>query len=156
NADGSFSLANPTTGGTFSFDYLLANAGGTDAATVTVEVLEPPAAGDDPPAGGILVVFFGNPAGTVVSSSGASTNLLANDTLGFPNASITSFGGGDLGGTVADNTAGSGVALAEGTLTVNADGSFSFANAFSGIFSFNYRLENAAGSADATVEIVVI
>ncbi|MGB3237833.1 MAG: hypothetical protein WBB29_06035 [Geitlerinemataceae cyanobacterium] len=38
----------------------------------------------------------------------------------------------------------------------NADGSFSVASTLlPGVFSFNYRLESAAGSADAKVEVMI-
>jgi hypothetical protein len=84
--------------------------------------------------------------------------LLDNDSLGFPAASITSFGGGDLGGAVTDNAAGSSVALAGGTLTVNSDGSITLASATTPFvnYTFSYRLENAAGASDAEVKIFVI
>ena len=55
----------------------------------------------------------------------ADDNLLSNDDLGLPAATLTHFGGGSLGGVVTDNGAGASVALAGGTLQVNADGSFS-------------------------------
>jgi len=83
--------------------------------------------------------------------------LLGNDSLGSPAASITSFGGGDLGGAVTDNAAGSSVALAGGTLTVGSDGSITLVNAiFLGTHIFSYRLENAAGSSDASVTLNVL
>ena len=84
--------------------------------------------------------------------------LIGNDEPGIPAAVLVSFGGGDLGGTVADYSAGSSVALGvDGILAVNADGSFQFraANGQSGTFQFQYRIENLIGSSDATVTIVV-
>src|SRR5581483_3027048 len=60
-------------------------------------------------------------------SIAASGGLLANDAPGTPAASISSFGGGDLGGAVTDNGAGGTVAIAPGgSLNVNADGSVNF------------------------------
>ena len=80
------------------------------------------------------------------------------DDLGFPSATIASFGGGSLGGAVTDNAAGSSVALAGGTLQVNADGSFSLTGQpfIAGTYTFDYRLQNAAGSSDATVTLMIM
>lgn len=79
------------------------------------------------------------------------------DDLGSPAGTIVSFGGGDAPGTVTSNTAGATVAFAGGTLQVNANGTFSLTGQpFSqGTFTFEYRLENAAGFDDATVTIVI-
>jgi hypothetical protein len=93
--------------------------------------------------------------------------LLNNDSLGFPAASITSFGGGDLGGAVTDHAAGSSVALPGGSLTstpptnvltVGSDGSIKLVNANNPFvtYTFSYRLANAAGSSDASVTLFVI
>ncbi len=87
---------------------------------------------------------------------GAGAGLLANDDVGNPASLVNSFGGGSLGGAVTDNTAGSSVALAGGTLTVNADGSFDLvAPTGVGAFTFDYRITNPLGSSDATVTIGV-
>jgi hypothetical protein len=91
-------------------------------------------------------------------NEGEATGLLANDDRGLPAADLVSFGGGDLSGSVADNAAGATVAVgADGSITVNADGSFDFQaeSGFDGEFSFDYRIENVAGTADATVTIDV-
>lgn len=79
------------------------------------------------------------------------------DDLGFPAATITHFGGGSLGGTVIDNLAGATVALAGGSLQVNANGTFSLTGQpfTQGTFTFNYRLANAVGLDDATVTILI-
>lgn len=150
NADGSFSLANPTITGDYTFQYRLENSAGSDDATVTIQVQQLPDAIDDPDyfmlAGGGLAIDPAN-------------GLLANDTLGFPEATLVSFGGGMLGGVVTDNAAGTTLsplpAFADGSLLVNADGSLSFTppTGFNGDFTFQYRLENAAGFDDATVTI---
>ncbi|MEX0914557.1 MAG: Ig-like domain-containing protein, partial [Wenzhouxiangellaceae bacterium] len=88
----------------------------------------------------------------------AASGLLANDNRGVPDAPLTNFGGGDLGGAVTDHAAGSTVTLgADGSLTVNADGSFQFQaqTGFEGDFSFQYRIGNPLGDSDATVSIQV-
>ncbi|WP_435105319.1 cadherin domain-containing protein [Arhodomonas sp. AD133] len=89
--------------------------------------------------------------------SAPAPGLLDNDALGDPAGDIASYGGGDLGGSVTDHTAGNSVSLAGGTLTVNADGSFSLANAPSepGTYTFDYRLSNGSAQDDGTVTIVV-
>jgi hypothetical protein len=166
NADGSFSLTNPTAAGSYSFDYQLSNSGGTSDGTVSILVGIPPVAmedGVDDPAtvdNEELVVLILDPTGQVYNASPftAFGGLLDNDSLGFPAASITSFGGGDLGGAVTDNAAGSSVALAGGTLTVGSDGSIKLVNANNPFvtYTFSYRLENAAGASDAEVKIFVI
>ena len=88
----------------------------------------------------------------------AAQGLLANDALGVPEAELTGFGGGDLGGTVTDQTAGTTVALgADGSLTVNADGAFQFQaeSGFEGTIVFEYQIENAGGTSQAQVTIQV-
>jgi hypothetical protein len=166
NGDGSFSLLNPTTTGTYSFDYQLSNAGGTSDGTVNIVVGIPPVAVadgvDDPATTTVderLFVISLDPTGQVYNASPVTAfgGLLGNDTLGSPAASITSFGGGDLGGAVTDHAAGSPVALAGGTLTVGSDGSITLVNApFFVTHTFSYRLENAAGVSDAEVTLFVL
>jgi hypothetical protein len=78
------------------------------------------------------------------------------DVLGVPAAQVASFGGGDLGGTVADNPAGTTVGLAGGQLTLAADGTLTLvAPTAAGVHAFDYRLSNAAGTSDATVTITI-
>ncbi len=85
----------------------------------------------------------------------AAPGVLANDSLGVPLATLTSFGGGSLGGAVTDNAAGATVALAGGTVTVNADGSVSFSPAVAGSYTVQYRLSNVNGTSDGTVTFTV-
>ncbi|NND33142.1 MAG: hypothetical protein HKN76_11175, partial [Saprospiraceae bacterium] len=99
---------------------------------------------------------------TTIEDTNLAEDLFADngsgaDNLGFPAATIASFGGGSLGGTVTSNAAGSSVALADGTLTVNANGSITLTGQpFTlGTYTFMYRLTNVAGSDDATVTIEV-
>ena len=165
NADGSFSFTPATSfSGDFTFDYRVANAVGIDDATVTIAVQSPPTAVDDGPAAASAPGdLFHTALNTTLDSTatGGDDNLLSNDDLGFPAATISSFGDGDLGGVVTDHAAGATVSPlpgeATGSLTVNADGSFSFtpATGFSGDFTFDYQLTNAAGTSDATVTIAV-
>ncbi|HKK74361.1 MAG TPA: Ig-like domain-containing protein [Saprospiraceae bacterium] len=80
------------------------------------------------------------------------------DYLGFPTGAISSFGGGDLGGSVTSNTAGSSVSLANGTLTVESTGAISLTgpNLTVGTYTFSYRLQNAVGNDEGAVTIEVI
>lgn len=82
--------------------------------------------------------------------------LLDNDTRGIPAATVTSFGGGTLGGTVTSNAA-SGTATfgVGGSLTVNAAGGFTYtpATGFTGAFTFSYRITSVNGTSDALVTI---
>ena len=134
--------------GDYSFDYRLENAAGFDDATVTIQVQQLPVAVADSYTTELNV--------TLEVTTVDLDDLLDNDTLGYPPASIASFGGGDLAGDAGSNLAGTGVGLAGGTLTVNANGSFTLTTPTqSGSFSFDYRLTNLAGSDDATVTIQI-
>ncbi len=148
-ADGSFTLTTPADGGHYTFQYRITNAAGSSEATVTIDVQRPPDAVDDGP----YTMTVGTTL-TVLTSD--LDDLLDNDDTGFPSTGIDSFGGGDAPGTVATNPAGTTVAFAGGTLTVNADGSFTLASPDqTGSFTFVYHLENPAGSDDATVTIEI-
>ncbi len=95
-------------------------------------------------------------AGSTLNQAASPGGLLANDFTGAPPGTIASFGGGSLGGAVTSNAAGTSVGLGGGgSLTVYADGSFTFTPAagFSGPFNFSYRVTNSTGSADAAVTI---
>jgi len=84
--------------------------------------------------------------------------VLMNDTLGVPSATVVSFGGGSLAGTVASNPAGSTTMFGTGgSLRVTIDGSIAFtpSTGFNGPFTFMYRIQNAGGVSDATVTIQV-
>ncbi|HET7462839.1 MAG TPA: Ig-like domain-containing protein [Longimicrobium sp.] len=86
----------------------------------------------------------------------AAPGIMANDTRGFPLATVSTFGGGSVTG---NHAPGSSVDLGSGgSLQVNADGSLAFTppTGFTGLFTFNYQISNAAGtSASATVTIAV-
>ncbi|WP_033408949.1 Ig-like domain-containing protein [Rudaea cellulosilytica] len=148
NADGSF-VYTPTTGytGQDSFNYTLTNAGGSSTALVNIVVLNGPAAEPD---------SYTTVVGTALNVS--APGVLVNDNLGNPNATLQSFGGGSLGGSVTTNAPGASVALGTsgGTLTLNANGSLSLtAPATAGTYTFLYRIGNVKGTSDATVTIQV-
>ncbi|RMF80076.1 MAG: S-layer family protein, partial [Chloroflexi bacterium] len=152
NADGSLTVSNPTTTGVFTFDYRIQNVAGFSDATVTVTINQAPIAQDD------AYTFLFNVDQNVAAGAGLFVdNGSGADNLGNPVATLTSFGGGDLGGAVTDNIAGASVALAGGTLTVNADGSWSLTGQpfTPSTFTFDYRLTNAFGTSDATVTLVI-
>jgi hypothetical protein len=92
-----------------------------------------------------------------VGNGDPNQDLLNNDYLGAPAATLTKFGGGSLGGTVDDNSAGSTASSGGHSLTVNGDGSFTFvpASGFTGPFTFQYRLAHANGSSVASVTLGV-
>jgi hypothetical protein len=79
--------------------------------------------------------------------------VIADDDFGVPAATITSFGGGSLGGSVTSHAPGTSAALpGGGTVRLDADGSLSVdTNGNTGELTFQYRLTNAAGTSDATV-----
>ncbi len=64
--------------------------------------------------------------GAVIGTDGGADNLLANDDLGADGAQVTSFTYIDEGGNQQTAEAGSTVDTEQGTLTVNADGTWSF------------------------------
>jgi len=142
-----------TTGGTYPIT-ITANNGVNPNATqsFTLTVNQPPVAAVD---------AYTTDANTAISRTAAAVDdLLDNDSKGFPVATLTSFGAGSLGGAVTDHVAGATVTplpAGSGSLTVGADGSFSFTppTGFTGAFTFQYRLHNVAGDSDATVTINV-
>ena len=70
---------------------------------------------------------------------------------------MASFGGGDAGGTVSDNAAGTAVNFAGGKLTVNTDGSLLIDSPTEeGTFTFEYRLESTLGTSDALVTVEIM
>lgn len=149
NANGSV-VFTPSTDFTGSFNtrYRLSNAAGTSDAIVYFEVGEPATAVDD--------AYQTNQN---VQLDVTSPGVLTNDELGFPAATLVSFGGGSVGGSVTSFAAGAQVAFGiGGFIRVNANGSFSFrppTNA-TGNFTFEYRLSSSTGTSDATVTVEVI
>jgi hypothetical protein len=147
NADGSFEFqAESGFEGDFTFVYRISNPVGSSEANVTIEVQSGPQAVDDD---------FSTLAGELLEV--AAPGVLANDS-GLPDPQVTSFGGGDLGGTATDQAAGTTLSIApDGDLTLNADGSLSFTppTGLTGDFVFDYRIGNDAGQDQATITITV-
>ncbi|WP_139326656.1 PKD domain-containing protein [Natrinema saccharevitans] len=78
------------------------------------------------------------------------------DYLGDPQAEVVGFGGGDLDGETTAYDAGETASLAGGELTVASDGTLQLEDhTKAGTYTFDYRLENEAGSDDATVTVTV-
>lgn len=136
------------TEGVFNLTLTASNLIGSDQQSFTLTVSTAPAAADDEYTT-VATALLDVPVGQ---------GLLANDDLGAPVAELTGFGGGDLGGTVTDQTAGTTVALGtDGSLTVNADGTLQFQaeTGFEGTFVFEYQIENVGGTSQAQVDIQV-
>lgn len=161
NADGSFTLVNPTTPGSFSFSYRLDNGIGSDVGTVTIEVQQAPTAVNDTVAPGSTPINDGVAAATddpyhtgidtLLTVVEGATDVLANDDLGFQTATLKGFG--DSAGTVTAYAPGTtGTTAQGGTLVVNADGSFDYTPVtdFIGLDSFFYQIENTVNGRPAT------
>jgi len=161
NADGSFSLLNPTIPGSYTFNYLLDNGIGSDIGSVTIEVQQAPTATNDtvaisstPINDGIVAVTddpYHTNINTLLTVADGANDLLANDTLGFQAASLTGFG--NTVDMVTTYTPGAtGTTAQGGTLIVNADGSFNYTpiNNFVGLDSFFYQIENTVNGSPAT------
>ena len=141
-ADGSFTYV-PATNftGTDTFQYRLGNALSTASAVVTITVFAPPLAATD---------SYTTPLNTTLSV--AVAGVLANDTIS--SATITAYGkNGTEQTTIGQAAATSG----GGTVSLNANGSFSYtpASGFTGNDAFQYTLTNYAGSSTAVVTIAV-
>lgn len=157
-----------TLGTAGSYVLTATRSGGTESgSSATFEVQAPPTAVNEGPAGGSNP---GEPFHAFYSVSGspetftlAAPGALSNDNLGFPAATITSWGADSLGGSVTTYAAGStvsplpGTGRTTGSLTVNANGSISFTppDGFTGNYVFRYRLTNVRGTSDAQVTIAV-
>jgi VCBS repeat-containing protein len=151
NADGSYSYA-PAANffGTDSFMYTVSDGrGGSDTATVTItvnEVNDPPVANAD--------------TDTTNEDAGISGNVLTNDTdadntdgiAGNEDTLVVSAVNGSAAAV------GTSISTSHGTVTMNADGSYSYAPAsnFFGTDSFTYTVSDGRGGSDtATVTITV-
>ncbi|UJR79684.1 beta strand repeat-containing protein [Sandaracinus amylolyticus] len=150
-ADGSF-VYTPAAGfdGDDTFQYRLANVAGSVTATVTIDVSARPTAVDD-------LAYVVARGATLEVDGTTHPTLLANDALGAPLAVITSFGARSLGGLVSDHAAGSTATVAGSSVTVDADGTFTFVPepSFVGAFELEYQLENTMGSSVGVVRIDV-
>lgn len=134
--------------GPYEFVYRLQNPSGISEGTVLIDVHEAALAFDDE---------FDMLAGETLSIPADSAESLLADDVGTPAPVITSFGGGSLGGSVADHAAGESVNTGFGTLTVNADGSITYESTpeDNGELTFFYHIENAAGNDEGEVTITV-
>ncbi|MEB3210406.1 MAG: Ig-like domain-containing protein, partial [Leptolyngbyaceae bacterium] len=160
NDDGSFSMTNPTLTGNYTFDYQISNTIGNDIGTVSIQVRETPVAVDDTVTSASSPGdTYHTPLDTLLSVPDGTTDLLTNDTIGFPIASLTLFGA-----STADTTVGTAGATANGgTLTVNGDGSFNYTPpspsggvSFTGEDTFVYQLDNGVvAPSTATVTLAV-
>ncbi|MFV8816806.1 midcut-by-XrtH protein [Haliea sp. E17] len=151
-ADGAMDLVNPTVPGVFTFNYIIGNSVGSSQGSVEIYVNDPPVAEDDALTA-VVSVVTNYAAATLFNNNGAGA-----DYLGAPTATITSFGGGSLGGAVTDNAAGATVGIPGfgGALTVNADGSLSIDSpALNGSFTFQYLIDNGVGTDSATVTVSI-
>jgi hypothetical protein len=140
------------TGGSYPLTFTASNGVPPNAVqNFTLGVSAPPSAVNDGP--------YLTDANTTFSRATSDVDdLLDNDSLGFPVATLTSFGGGSLGGTVTSNAAGATANFGTGgSLVVQSNGAFTFtpSTGFTGVFTFQYRLTNTAGTSDATVTIQV-
>jgi VCBS repeat-containing protein len=143
NADGSFSYT-PTAGysGPDNFTYTISDGdGGTDTANVGITVVfvnNPPDAKDDSP--------------STTEDNAATGNVLTNDTDPDGNTlTVTAVNG--VAGNVGNPTS-----TPHGTVTVNANGSYSYAPAanYFGSDSFTYAISDGNGGTDtATVTITI-
>jgi hypothetical protein len=151
-----------------SAELIASNRDEPDALSMSnpFDVQEPPTAVNEGPSGSSAPgdayhAFYSTSGSPQTFTLAAPGGVLSNDNLGFPAATITSFGGSDLRGDVADHEAGSKVAPlpghTSGSLKVDADGSIAFTppDDFTGEYVFHYRLSNDAGFSDAQVTIAV-
>jgi len=143
DADGTVAFTAPLgQAGAFTIDYRLGNSVGTSDATITITLQPgaPVAAADGP--------YSVDAGGTLTITAADINDLLDNDDLGTPEGTITIFGGGVQAGTSTP--------FLGGTLTVNADGSFTLDGATTpGAHSFDYEVRNSMGASTATVTVVV-
>jgi hypothetical protein len=142
-------------------------AGAESGTSNSFEVQAPPVAVNEGPASNSTP---GQPFHAFYSTSGnpqtftlAAPGVLSNDNLGFPAATITSFGADSLGGSVTTYAAGNtvsplpGTGRTTGSLSVSADGTITFTppDGFTGNYVFRYRLTNVRGTSDGQVTIAV-
>jgi len=167
STDGSFTYTpfGGATGGeidTFTYDVengIPSGSPATDTATASLILGGSPIASDDDADN--APAYFVTAGSTLTVLDGPTDPVERNDFIGSPAGALSHFGGADLGGLVTDNLAGATVtplpAFADGSLTVNADGSFTFVTptGLTGSWQFDYRLTNTLGTSDARVTIQV-
>ncbi|WP_158866168.1 M4 family metallopeptidase [Maribellus comscasis] len=142
---------------TFCFSYALAGLTNETSPSTKEDLLAkiidffdvspiPKAVDDD-----FLLTRIENISGNLFNDNGNGPDLYLD-----PSTTIISFGGGSLAGDLNSNAAGSSVALAGGTLTVNENGNISLVSPTElGYFSFLYKISNGSATAQAEVGITV-
>ncbi|MEN3369734.1 MAG: hypothetical protein V7609_1877 [Verrucomicrobiota bacterium] len=166
NGDGTAKIAGTPavgSGGIYSPITIIANNGVSPNGTrdFILTVTEAPTAVNDPTGG---IPSNSSPAVNTYHiplngslGVGSGLNVLTNDTLGEPDATVTSFGKTTgLETTVASNT--TGTTLASGTVQVFANGTFTYtppSATFTGLDSFKYTITNTTASSTATVSLAV-
>ncbi len=151
-----------------SFTLTATRTSGTESGTSnSFEVQAAPTAVNEGPtptsAPGQPFHAFFSTSGSPQTFSLAAPGVLSNDNLGFPLATITSFGADSLGGSVTTYAAGStvsplpGTGRTTGSLSVGANGTITFTppDGFTGNYVFKYRLTNVRGFSDGQVTIAV-
>jgi hypothetical protein len=115
---------------------------------LVTEVVPLPVARDD-----ALVINAGGTAAFDLTAANPSQPDLLDD----PPAPVVSFGGGTLGGAVTDHPAGTTVAFAGGSLSIDAAGILTIsAPPTGGFYTVMYEVSNGARSSVATVVIKVV
>lgn len=154
NADGSYTYtadvnASGGVSGADVFSYKMQDAGGVTSASTLTIYAQSSASG---------AVVASTDAATVTEdttlSRNAATGLLANDTASSGTKSITAFTWGGSSGTLGTPMTISGV----GTLTINSDGSYSFApaaNYTGAIPVVGYTMTNGTTSASSTLTLTM-
>ncbi len=142
NADGTFSYAHDGSENfTDSFTYIVSDADGGATSTGTVTIAINPVNDNDPVAIDDSITV--DEGATVTTLDGGASSVLANDSdTDLPNDSLT----------VAVDTD-----VAYGSLTLNADGTFSYAHDGSENFSdsFTYIVSDADGGATSTGTVTI-
>jgi large repetitive protein len=144
SADGGFTY-NAGSGftGADAFSYVLANAGGSSTAQVTISVLPPPPTATNDGFSTAQNATLNQPA----------PGVLVNDSAN--GGAITAYGSANGN---EQSTLGASTATAQnGAVRLNGDGSFTYTpvNGFNGSDSFKYTLANGGGTAVALVTITV-
>jgi VCBS repeat-containing protein len=146
NPDGSYTYTSNANGLTADaqdvFNYTLTDADGdTSSSTLTITVIAD-----------LLPVAAADSATATAGTADISGNLLANDTLGDEPTAVTA---ADQGGTAI--TLGSAFTTAAGnSLTLNADGSFTFSPVNAAVETFNYTITDTDGDVSSSTLTVTV
>ncbi|MFT3830524.1 MAG: Ig-like domain-containing protein [Opitutaceae bacterium] len=164
DADGD---GHPSAGDTLRYTLTVRNTGATPLSNV---VFQFPSVGSGADIGEMRATPVAQADGPTANSAPGDTfhaayeavafsngNLTMNDFRGWTFATVTSFGGGTLGGTAATHGVGTSATNDGHTLQVNANGTFSYTAkpGFVGYFTFDYTIANPSGASTATATIAV-